>query len=542
MNRNIKFLSLLTIVLSTTLSSCVFINPDRIPILSSSYQTSQTNTKVDHDIEYKTPDYPSNFTKDNLTKDNIGLGLGSRYLPSTGDCKVLVVPIEFSDGNKYTTSQLQAINNCFFGDSNNTGWESVSSFYKKSSYNKLNISGQVTNPVTSSYSLRNISSMYNKNENYDYLSVVNNILYNAVKSISSSINLDDYDVDSDGYVDGVWLVYNYDYNNANGNDIFWAFTSWQDSQDKISNKLLNNFAWASYSFMENSSYTGMFDSIVNTSDSHTFVHETGHMLGLDDYYTNTRYSNTRSYESPVGAIDMMDNNIIDHMAYSKYFLNWINPTIIDEDYLESHSNIVTINSLEKTGDSYILPLYQNNTKKYNDTPFDEYLILETYTPTGLNQADSLSAYQDGNIAPNVTGLRVYHVNARIGKITVDSASRKLVWDGYSYDKIPINDDDYLAYYYLYSNESSRSYGTLINDETYSYYRTRLVSILSKGKQKNTSLNPITNNSLYTVGDKVFLQGGYYTDFKFDDGNKTKYGFEVTAVENNNSVTIKLETL
>ena len=87
----------------------------------------------------------------------------------------------------------------------------------------------------------------------------------------------------------------------------------------------------------------------------------------------------------------------------------------------------------------------------------------------------------------------------------------------------------------------RSYGTIIDDVNLNYYRTRLVSILPKDEKKTTEKNLFKASSMYTKGDKFMCEGGSYTNFKFDDGNRPKYGFEVTDLTSS-SVTISLKTL
>ena len=51
-------------------------------------------------------------------------------------------------------------------------------------------------------------------------------------------------------------------------------------------------------------------------DSHVLIHETGHMLGLNDYY-NTYGDSTYS---PLGGLDMMDGDFGDNNPYSKILL------------------------------------------------------------------------------------------------------------------------------------------------------------------------------------------------------------------------------
>lgn len=539
MKKKIKLLSVLTLVVSSiTLSSCIFIRGD----LVDSNTSSKTPT-VSGDVTYNTPNYPTGSTTQLLNKDNIGLCFNQRYFPSVGTNNLLVIPVEFQKNgavDHFSSSTLQMIENTFFGDEEDTGWESLSSFYEKSSYGKLKIQGEVATPVTSTYSLDYITEQYQKNPNYDsvYVSIVETIVKKAIeKTIANGTDISKYDNNKDGYIDGIWLIYNQHYSTTN--DLFWAFTSWMTSDPSFtynnSTYKANLYAWASISFINNGFYKNYLTS--KSGDSHTIIHETGHMLGLDDYYNNTYINKVR--ESPTGGIDMMDYNVIDHMGYSKYFLNWITPTVINDAYVSSHGTEITINSLVDQQDCYILPVYKNNVEVNNGTPFDEYLVLETYTPTSLNQADSKHIYENGAIAPNSTGLRVYHVNAKVGKIS--ASSNKLIWDGCSYDKIPVNNKSTYGYYYLYSNMQERSYGTIIDDVNLNYYRTRLVSILPKDEKKTTEKNLFKASSMYTKGDKFMCEGGSYTNFKFDDGNRPKYGFEVTD-STSSSVTISLKTL
>lgn len=75
-----------------------------------------------------------------------------QVLPSIGDVNILVVPVLLpgytsidldNDGTDDLDKVHEDIEKAFFSE-NLTKFESVKSFYKKSSFNKLNISGEVT--------------------------------------------------------------------------------------------------------------------------------------------------------------------------------------------------------------------------------------------------------------------------------------------------------------------------------------------------------------------------------------------------------------
>lgn len=107
----------------------------------------------------------------------------------------------------------------------------------------------------------------------------------------------------------------------NESQLAWAFTTANGrSQENLKYKV-GTFSWGSYFFMTEGNYQSLLTGFL--PDAHTYIHETGHILGLEDYYS---YANSKENpEYPVGGLDMMDYNIGDHMAFSKYLLNWISP-------------------------------------------------------------------------------------------------------------------------------------------------------------------------------------------------------------------------
>jgi hypothetical protein len=179
-------------------------------------------------------------------------------------------------------------------------------------------------------------------------------------------------------------------------DTFWAFTTWANNDSDKSSPMANTYCWASYDFM----YEGYGTSKV---DAHTFIHETGHMMGLEDYYSYKDSSND-AFSAPMGCIDMMDYNIIDHDAYSKFAYGWVNPYKID------HAGTLTLRPSESTGDCAIIP----TSGGWNGNAFDEYMMIEYYTPTGLNESDSESRYEGTYpLGFSENGIRIYHVDSRL---------------------------------------------------------------------------------------------------------------------------------
>ena len=348
----------------------------------------------------KPDDYEYRLTMKEYEENSI---YNVKYLPSTGDAKLLVIPIDLSSilpiSKPYpaTSTVKSNINETFFGSGSNLYFESVSSFYQKSSYNQLNITGTVTDWYDVSKS--GFSSLSGINSEDAVIKIMND----AIDYLN--INTSDYDANKDGYIDGVWLVYNYyDYITAKSKGIslnsnYWAYTYWDQNKKtpSLTNPVTNCFAWASYDFI--------LEKGINNVDAHTFIHETGHMLGLSDYY------DYNSKISPLGGVDMMDANIIDHNYYSKMLLGWVKPYIVTGDCS------IVLSTTNDKNNFFIIPYNECSITKVNNkyyfNPFDEYMLVEYYSPTGLNKIDSQTKYSNGYQGYQSSGFRVYHVDARL---------------------------------------------------------------------------------------------------------------------------------
>lgn len=302
----------------------------------------------------------------------------TRGLPSIGDVNVLVIPVEFNDWPAPASMKLD-LETVFFGTSEETGWESLKSYYYKSSYGKLNICGTVLEPFSTGV----LSSKYSYDNQADY-----KILKAALEYYDPYINYNDYDSDGDGYIDAIYLVYTRDYDVKS--NVWWAYTYEYLTSDY---EYYDSVEADYYVFM---SYQFIFDELCETKvkyNAETIIHETGHLLGLDDYYD---YSPGVGPDGGIGGGDMMDNNVGDHNAYSKVLLGWITPIIITE------SCVIDLESFEETGECIMI------CKNYNGTYFDEYFIIDFFTPTGINEVG-----KDYNGLFGISGIRILHINATL---------------------------------------------------------------------------------------------------------------------------------
>lgn len=441
-----------------------------------------------------------------------------------GDVKVLVVPVEFDD---YLADGLPAgrvgtrhhIDQVVFGEGPDKDpetlvqWESLRSFYDKSSYGQTNMTGYVADW----WRVNQKAKDFGKGASVQGLiSEVSNYYAN---SIDPNVNPVEFDANKDGFIDLTILVYSCPTKiSGKDDDVFWAYCTQTSARaDRLKPKV-SRYIWMSQTFMYDGGYwegdthnkwsSAQIADDVNFKqklDAHTFIHESGHGLGLADYY---------SYDdgdiSPTGQVDMMDHNVGDHNAYSKAILGWTNP------YVVTGRASITINSFQKTGDSIIVPIRSLDWVQNSYTLLDEYLILEYDTVDNLVVFDSEHPYE--GFYPQwfrTNGVRVFHADSRIGVFTKSGGN----FVGYGKKTAIANEDNYV--YLAHDNTPSRT----VNGNRH----LELLSVKGQGV-RGASLD-----------SDLFVQGssfGYntYTNFLMntrsgDKGDKTPLGykFEITAM-------------
>ena len=277
------------------------------------------------------------------------------------------------------------------------------------------------------------------------------------------------------------------------------------------------FVWASYDFMYGSKGSG--SSYIDL-DAHTYIHEFGHALGLDDYYDYSGQSN------PAGGFDMQDNNIGDHNSFSKFALGWEKPYVVYD------SSEITLKSSALYENQFII-IPAGGYDQWNGSPFDEYILLEYYTPEGLNEFDvknpTYSYYTQG---PNTRGVRAYHIDARLYKVTVKSGN--IYFNDYV-DSLSNSDSAIIA---ATNSGIGSGYESDISEAT----AFDLIYLLSaSGTDKFKSNYFISSSDLFTKGDKFSMstfKSFFSKSGKMNDGSTLGFEIEITALDNE-SVTIKI---
>jgi len=420
-------------------------------------------------------------------------------LPSLGQHSLLVLPIELS-GYPFATSTLQDLVTVFNGaGSSATGYyESVSSFYAKSSYGALNLSYTVAPKYVSSYTPSTLYAL-----NSDPTDGSTSMLRSAL-SYYKSTSGDDcrrFDSDSDGLIDAVILIYSCPDNSRDPTiksldkaDLYWAYCSWdfaKKNEASVASPIGNAYMWASYDFM----YIGATSPSV---DAHTYIHESGHLMGLPDYYCYDTASNPttgkRSHPSPLGGVAMMDENVSDHDIATKFALGWLHP------YVVNGACDLTLRPSQTSGDCLLFPAKGST---WNGSAFTEYLLLELYTPTGLNELDATTAYSYHPQGYTLPGVRLLHVDARI----VD-------WSSGAYEEDPQGSFISGHFYGVGANNTpSRRHGEA---STGNYDAIKLLQAdgsnslsYGSGKGKNTNLFATGSSFALKTFAQDFPKGAYF---------------------------------
>ena len=343
------------------------------------------------------PDLPSGFDRETLQDKMLQVD-GAIGLPSTGDIHALVIPVQFS-GQTITQNQLTKLNTAFNGDETSTGWESVKTYYQKASYGKLNLTFDIQNV----YQAQKTASYYEsyrksyKQDGYTFTQTGEEvILLEALSYFESRLDLTKYDTNNDGTIDAVYLIYSAPVDYDEG-DFYWAYTTWYYGENQYDGLDAYYYFFAGFDFMDestpNDSGSGYGTIPGLKVNAATYIHETGHLLGLDDYYD---YDTESGGNEGLGGADMMDYTVGDHNVYSKIMLGWLTPTIVSE------TKTVTVQSSCTSASAILIPL------NFNNSYFCEYLLIDLYSKQGLNALHASNLYDGASY-----GVRIYHVSSSI---------------------------------------------------------------------------------------------------------------------------------
>ncbi len=226
---------------------------------------------------------------------------------SRGSIKTFALLISFPDYPAFQTPQ--AIASKLFGDGDgNWPYESLRNYYRRSSYNTLDIEGDVLGWYTPPYSRAGMPQTPEAREKLieEALSYYRN----------QGHDFSQYDNDGDGRVDYFMVIWT---GPNNGWGSFW----WEYQTSVAARNISLNgitldqtrYSWLQASHPDQPAF-----------DARAAIHETGNAFGLPDYYD---YIDSNGSPSGLGGLDMMGGDCGDHNAFSKMLLGWITPQVFD---------------------------------------------------------------------------------------------------------------------------------------------------------------------------------------------------------------------
>ena len=522
-----KKIVLISLLLSTlTLTSCSYIH-----YFSSSEEEKSSSQEA---TTSKKPSAIISSTYENYVKNSVYYE--SAIPTSVTTNKYLVLPVWFSDSTSLIKdgetkqSILNKVTTAFNGSEEETGWNSVKTYYQTESNNKKIFDFTIADWYDCGYD----SSYVAGDQDDDKTAADTEAI--ILKTINNYFNKhpedsrQNYDVDQDGYLDAVAIIYaiqdyksDFDfgryYRTRPGASFtnLWAYVYWfQDpSQQNINSPGPNAYLWASYDFANVSSKNPAGYPV--KVDAHAYIHETGHLFGLDDYYDYT--GNNR----PAGSFSMQDYNVGSHDPYSIISLGW------GDIYVPTETETITLESFQSTKQVILL---SNN---YEDSIFDEYLLLELYTPDGLNALDCEYSYEGTYPqGPNAVGVRLWHVDARLAY----KVGRGYDYD-YSVSQITNKIDTQYYYNMLCRNntyvpgKADDYFSPLKNYYNYKDYRLlELIRCGDTARFNSREKEQLAEQDLFKAGDS-FDMATYTNRFtergKLNSGKALGWSFTIDAI-------------
>ncbi|NPV84276.1 MAG: M6 family metalloprotease domain-containing protein, partial [Candidatus Aminicenantes bacterium] len=211
-----------------------------------------------------------------------------RGMPTKGQVKVLAILVAFQDYAPITSADFIAQK--LFGSEDmydpSYPYETMRAYYSRASYNQLDIQGNVLGWYTTAYNRSQVEETIPGRQ-----ALIKEVLnyYDA-----QGHDFSQYDNDNDGYID-YFLVF-WTGTNEGWGSFWWGYqTTFSDTSYLLDGKRLRRYSWQWELFnYPNPPFTPL-----------VAIHETGHALGLPDYYD---YDGSVGPKGGVGGVDMMDSN------------------------------------------------------------------------------------------------------------------------------------------------------------------------------------------------------------------------------------------
>ncbi len=339
-------------------------------------------------------------------------------MPSEGEVETMLVLAEFSDA-KFTDDFKKDLREMLYlPDSDENAekylrmypYESLTAYYQRASFEKLTITGDVYN-----FSSEHERSYYDNRGDSMYSDVLDHIKKEIIAKNTDDTGMTDleflddyiskYDSNNDMKLDGLYIAV------AGGNND-WGNKWWSYSEEGLKLNI------GSYSVPVLVQVVDIYNEEAGKENMgsfiKTFIHETGHMLGLDDYYS---YEDAQEecedfIVEKFDTFAMMNDAVGDQDGFAKMLLGWLPEESVQ--IASKGESVKTLRSYSETGDVLII-IPQEEYETYGT--YSQFILAEHYT-NSLN--DTLPEKYEYDSEDNVTGtkkapedaFRFYHIYAR----------------------------------------------------------------------------------------------------------------------------------
>lgn len=313
-----------------------------------------------------------------------GLGLFSNDYPCKGEVKSLVFLVEYQDLSFTTpdahTYYTRLLNEEGFSENGSTG--SARDYFLEQSGGQFKPHFDVFGPVL----LPNKMSYYGANDFMGNDRHAYEMITDAAAILADQIDFSEYDLDNDGNVDNIYVIYaGYGENNGGAPSSVWPHSHYISNGPVYNGKKLYGYACS------NEIADGKPDGIG------TFCHEYSHVLGLPDLY-----STASNLSCTPNSWDLMDsgsynndsNTPPNYSSFERNAVGWMRPFIV------STPMNCSLEHIGKSNNAYLIPTSRTN----------EFYLLENRQKTGWD------AYLPGH------GMLIWHVDYNISVWTANTVN------------------------------------------------------------------------------------------------------------------------
>lgn len=306
-----------------------------------------------------------------------GMGRLSNSFPTKGDVKSLVILVSYMD----VDFNLEDPHGYFDGLLNTDGFNEygatgcVAEYFRFNSNNQFRPKFTVVGPVI----LPQKRSYYGANGINGSDQAAHKMVVHAIEQLDESVDFSEFDMDHDGVVDNVYLIYAGEGEASGGPaSSVWphSWTLQQAGETLMADGVaINSYGCSNEWFGDRPDGMG------------TFTHEFSHVIGLPDLYSTTYGNSSYATPGPWSVLDYgpyLNNGRTppNYSSYERLALEWIDPIVIErrEDYI--------LDNLAETNQACLIQTSNKN----------EYYLLENRQKTGWD-----------TYLPN-SGMLIWHID------------------------------------------------------------------------------------------------------------------------------------